>query len=232
MYDLPFRGTNSRPGSISAECFQHSFLSMEYSDSCQAQVREQTGQARRTGWRSVRPGNVWRFAWVIRIYSSIGFCCSDKLGSVETSQKSLRKETTIVISWIYLGGGSWILMNFSDMTIRDVLSGPTVARWHCWLWPAAVFVIAFGAWAPQKKTTSIYEFIHICVCVDLYMFIDNMNTCLQHVNGHGFQYLQFLYKQIWTAPHFACLGSQVASERCRIEWRGVVCNLASGAMGK
>ena len=31
MYDLPFRGTNSRPGSISAECFQHSFLSMEYS---------------------------------------------------------------------------------------------------------------------------------------------------------------------------------------------------------
>lgn len=71
MYDLPFRGTNSRPGSISAECFQDSFLSMEYS--CQAQVREQTGQARRTGWRSVRRGNVWRFALsnVYSIHSSI-----------------------------------------------------------------------------------------------------------------------------------------------------------------
>ena len=169
-----------RPGSISAECFQHSFLSMEYSDSCQAQVREQSRTSEKNRLEICQTGkcleiclsNTYLFIYWFSVAPT-------NLDLWKLHKKSLRKETTIVISWIYLGGGSWILMNFSDMTIRDVLSGPTVARWHCWLWPAGSFCHRLWCTGHLRKRRHLFMNLFTYVYrVDLYMFIDNMNTCL------------------------------------------------------
>lgn len=185
MYDLPFRGTNSRPGSISAECFQipfHGILMSGTSSRTNRTSEKNRLEICQTGkCLEICLSNTYLFIYC--------FCGSAKLDLWKLHKMSLRKETTFVISWIYWGG-SWILMNFSDMTmIRDVhctqashASGPTVARWHCWLWPAAVFVIAFSLGTSEKRRhlfMNLFTYVtYVCMCRSLYyMYIDNINTC-------------------------------------------------------
>lgn len=100
MYDLPFRGTNSRPGSISAECFQipfHGILMSGTSSRTNRTSEKNRLEICQTGkCLEICLSNTYLFIYC--------FCGSAKLDLWKLHKMSLRKETTFVISWIYWGG--------------------------------------------------------------------------------------------------------------------------------